>query len=392
MFGKKEDPFQKREEVVDELREERRQRALQALQNKIDNYNDTHDKQIRLFQVPGALTFEQFKDSHVFPYRSANKLKSIYNNFEQANLLNRMTTSDVNKLTNHYNAYNVKKNKQEYSLRTYSNVRHSLIGDIFFDEDISYLLLININTRYAYAYQLGDVQIGKISNKDEYQNIYYIRYATRGQKTTESLIKAFKLHLEQHKVNVLRFDGEKAINSNEFQEYLEKNHIIFIPAIPKSHTSLSLIDRLCRTIRDIAFNLNIEHISHQDIMNLILYYYNNSRHETLTKTLFKAYPELKSTYKNGITPAIMDANPELERLFAMECKKHNYFVQSKPGYNVNLGDEVQIVNENNPFEKKRTILNKNPYSVSNRIGNIYELKHNDTTVYRPRYLIKQNAN
>ncbi len=156
-ISKKEDPFQKREEVVDELREERRQRALQALQNKIDNYNDTHVKQIRLFQVPGALTFEQFKDSHVFPYRSANKLKSIYNNFEQANLLNRMTTSDVNKLTNNYNAYNVKKNKQEYSLRTYSNVRHSLVGDIFFDEDISYLLLININTRYAYAYQLGDV-------------------------------------------------------------------------------------------------------------------------------------------------------------------------------------------------------------------------------------------
>ena len=63
-----------------------------------------------------------------------------------------MSTSDVNKLTNHYNTYNVKKNKQEYSLRTYSNIRHSLIGDIFFDEDISYLLLININTRYAYAY------------------------------------------------------------------------------------------------------------------------------------------------------------------------------------------------------------------------------------------------
>jgi hypothetical protein len=240
-----------------------------------------------------------------------------------------MSTTNINKLSNHYNNYNVNKNQKEYSLRTYSNARHSLIGDIFFDEDISYLLLININTRYAYAYQLGDVQIGKISNKDEYQNIYYIRYATRGQKTTESLIKAFKLHLEQHKVNVLRFDGEKAINSNEFQEYLEKNHIIFIPAIPKSHTSLSLIDRLCRTIRDIAFNLNVEHISHQQIMDLILYYYNNTRHETLTSTLFKAYPELKSVYKNGITPAIMDVNPELERLYAMECKKHNYYVQSK---------------------------------------------------------------
>ena len=164
---------------------------------------------------------------------------------------------------------------------------------------------------------------------------------------------------------------------------------MFKPAIPKSHTSLSLIDRLCRTIRDIAFNLNVEHITHQQIIDLILYYYNNTRHETLTSTLFKAYPELKSIYKNGITPAIMDANPELERLFAMECMKHNYYVQSKRDYNINVGDEVQIVNENNPFEKKRTILNENPHIVSRRLGNIYELIHGDTTTYGPRFGIKQ---
>ena len=80
-------------------------------------------------------------------------MKSIYNNFEQANLLNRMSTADENKLSNHYNNFNIKKNKKEYSLRTCSDGRHSLIGDIFFDSDISYLLLININTRYAYAYR-----------------------------------------------------------------------------------------------------------------------------------------------------------------------------------------------------------------------------------------------
>ena len=78
-----------------------------------------------------------------------------------------MTTADINKLSKHYNNFNVKKNKKEYSLKTYSNVCHSLIGDIFFDSDISYLLWININTRYAYAYQLGDIQVGRLSNKDE---------------------------------------------------------------------------------------------------------------------------------------------------------------------------------------------------------------------------------
>ena len=85
----------------------------------------------------------------------------------------------------------------------------------------------------------------------------------------------------------------------------------------------------------------------------------------------------------------MDANPELERLFAMECKKHKYYVQSKHGYDVNVGDEVQIVNENNPFMKNRTILNKDPYRVTKRLGNIYEL---NSKTYRPRYLIKKYLN
>ena len=127
-------------------------------------------------------------------------------------------------------------------------------------------------------------------------------------------------------------------------------------------------------------------------MDLILYYYNNIRHETLTSTLFKAYPELKFDYKNGITPAIMDANPELERLNAMECKKYNYYIQSKEDYDIEVGNQVRIVNENNPLEKKRTILNKNPHTVSNRIGNIYELKYGDSTVYRHKFGLKRYIN
>ena len=123
-------------------------------------------------------------------------------------------------------------------------------------------------------------------------------------------------------------------------------------------------------------------------MDLILHYYNNTRHETLTSTLFKAYPELKSRYRNGISPAIMDSDPELERLFAMECMKHNYFVQSKQGYDINIGSEVQIVNESNPLEKKRTILNKYPHMVIDRKGNIYQLMHDGKASYRSRFGIK----
>ena len=192
------------------------------------------------------------------------------------------------------NNFDVKESKNKYSLKTYSNVKYSFIGDIFFESNISaFLLLININTRYTYAYQLGNVDIKEIINIDENNKEYQMSYTTKGKKTTQELKKAFKNFLQDTKVNILRFDGERAIGSEDFKKYFTKNNIKFIPAIPGVHTSLSLIDRLCRTIRDIAFNLNYEGIYNQEQMNKVLNYYNQSRHETLTQTLFKAYPRIK---------------------------------------------------------------------------------------------------
>ena len=124
-------------------------------------------------------------------------------------------------------------------------------------------------------------------------------------------------------------------------------------------------------------------------MNRILNYYNNSRHETLTQTLFTAYPELKQTYPNGISPKIMNDNYALERLFVIECKKYNYYITSKPDYKLDKNQKVKIHNEHNNFEKRRTLINKNEYKVKNRNGNIYELINTNTNekIYKPRYEI-----
>ena len=55
-------------------------------------------------------------------------------------------------------------------------------------------------------------------------------------------------------LEVLRFDNEPAIQSKQFQQLLKDNNIYFQLTIANMHTSLALIDRVCRTIRDIAFN------------------------------------------------------------------------------------------------------------------------------------------
>ena len=320
-----------------------------------------------------------FDNSFNYPYRTYSKLKSLYDEIDDSNI-------------KHYNNFNVKKIKDNYSLKTYSNVKNSFIGDIFFESNISaFLLLININTRYAYAYQLGEINTTEIINIDENNKEYEMSYITKGRKTTNEIIKAFEKFIKICPVNILRFDGERAIGSKRFEEYLNNNNIKFISAIPGVHTSLSLIDRLSRTIRDIAFNLNYEGIYTQEIMNKILNYYNNSRHETLTKTLFKAYPELKQDYPNGISPKDVNENNELETLYVKECIKYNLFITSQNNYKLNKNDNVKVVNINDKMKKKRTILNKDDYKVIDKVGNIYKLKNTTTNnvIFKPRFEIKK---
>ena len=54
----------------------------------------------------------------------------------------------------------------------------------------------------------------------------YLGIMPRKKKTTEELIKAFEKHLNVCPVNILRFDGERAIGSYEFQEFLKKKKSI----------------------------------------------------------------------------------------------------------------------------------------------------------------------
>ncbi len=69
--------------------------------------------------------------------------------------------------------------------------------------------------------------------------------------------------------------------------------------------------------------------------------------------------------------------------------KHNFYVISKPDYKLNQNDIVRITSEKNKLGKKRTILDKDLFEITNQKGNIYELKNTKTTakVYRPRFEI-----
>ena len=351
--------------------------------------NKVKEARINQIQPTKTNTLSFTFDSNGYPYRSYNKLSSLYDDFDK----------NKYQAVKHYNDFSVKDSKKDYSLRTYSKVKNTFIGDIFFESNkAAFLLLINVNTRYAYAYQLGEVNTKEIINVDDNNKEYEMTYATNGKKTNESLIKAFEQHLSnpEHKINILRFDGEKAVQSNKFKKLLKDNNIVFVPAITEAHTSLSLIDRLCRTIRDIAFNLNYPGIYSQQQMDIILNFYNKSRHETLTKVIFKSHPEIKQQLTGGIfspppfiSPAMVNDSDELEKIFVEECMKHNFNIISSRDYKLDMDDKVKITSEKSKLGKKRSILDKDLYKVSGMKGNIYELTNTKTNkkVYKPRFEI-----
>ena len=297
---------------------------------------------------------------------------------------------EIQLLNVHEPYFNVRKQIKNYQFKTYSRIPGGFIGDIFFNKSkFACLLLININTRKAYAYALNNVEVNKVNPDSKgsqiepikgQNEIYTITYSTTNKKTTTNLINVFKQFLNDinHKITSLRFDNESAVKSKQFQTMLRNNGIKFIPVVEGSHTSLSLIDRLCRTIRDISYNMGIKILTQNDI-NKVLNIYNNMYHSTLSKILGKK-----------ITPNEVNDNPELEQQIINYCIDYNKQLKVlHPEIELQVGQICKVYQPFDKFKKRRRLLKKDYYKIVNKTGNIYTVQNtrNNKKIDVPRYFI-----
>ena len=297
---------------------------------------------------------------------------------------------EIQLLNVHEPYFNVRKQIKNYQFKTYSRVPGGFIGDIFFNKSkFACLLLININTRKAYAYALNNVEVYKVNPDSKGSQIkpiggqneeYTITYSTTNKKTTSNLINVFKQFLNDidHKITSLRFDNESAVKSKQFQTMLRNNGIKFIPVVEGSHTSLSLIDRLCRTIRDISYNMGIKILTQNDI-NKVLNVYNNMYHSSLSKMLNKK-----------ITPNEVNDNPELEQQIINYCIDYNKQLKVlHPEIELQVGQICKVYQPFDKFKKRRRLLKKDYYKIVNKTGNIYTVQNvrNNKKIDVPRYFI-----
>ena len=285
---------------------------------------------------------------------------------------------EIQLLNVHEPQFNIRKQIKNYQFKTYSRIPGGFIGDIFFNKSkFACLLLININTRKAYAYVLNNVESKPIGGQNEE---YTITYSTTNKKTTTNLINVFKQFLNDidHKITSLRFDNESAVKSKQFQTMLRNNDIKFISVVEGSHTSLSLIDRLCRTIRDISYNMGIKILTQNDI-NKVLNVYNNMYHSSLSKILGKK-----------ITPNEVNEHPELEQQIINYCIDYNKQLKVlHPEIELQIGQICKVYQPFDKFKKRRRLLKKDYYKIINKTGNIYTVQNtrNNKKIDVPRYFI-----
>ena len=312
------------------------------------------------------------------------------------------------------NHFPLKENMKKYCLHTIAP-RHSYIIDLMFENHNKYVYLvaININTRKLWVEQTNlDIKPNEDEIEDENDEKYIKRVKQEmknGGKSAENVKLALERMIKQGMIiKHLKGDGESAFKSKLMEKYLEnvlkiepyeeverepktkypefmyENHMVKSMRNKKGdewkkdpkHSSLAILDRVIRTIRDLAFNMN-KGIITPKIMKIIVWQYNNAPHATLSK--YAGYP---------VSPNEVDNDEDLERFIVRKIHQENYNIMSQYGFNIEDGTKVKVYNNRPAMGKRRSELEPNQWRVIGNSGPLFELiNENGEKQIKSRYQI-----
>lgn len=271
--------------------------------------------------------------------------------------------------------------QQRKIMKHYVAPRYSFMIDHLFAGTYRYLLAININTRKAF-FAIPD-RIFKYDNK----------YSRPPDPKSWNIEPPSAIHEMEHilsltPVKYIHMDKEGAFKSDEFRAFLKSQGIEYSyvhkynvgnvietnPPSRSTHTT-SIIDRLCRTIRQMNHNLGNGKEIKPPTMNYLIDEYNNSVHTTLSKIL-----------ERDVTPNEVDSNVALETELVKLIRIQNFAIENSNEYRVN--DTVRVYNDSNHMDKVKPKLLPGKWNLVGRKNGLYKLRQNDTEIMVPRWMIK----
>ena len=201
--------------------------------------------------------------------------------------------------------------------KSYSGIIGGYQIDIFIYKRKYYLLAININTKYGYISK-------SIKNK-----------------SVHAVLPEIKIFVDKFKPDSICCDNEPAFVSKDTVDYLISKDIELRVITEQIHSALGIINRFCRTIRDMLFQS--KNLSLEEAIKI----YNNSYHRTI-----------------GMKPIDMQKDSELEEMYISKCIFENKAKIKKLHENIKPGTKVRFINEyENKLQKIRYKLSPYYYIV-----------------------------
>ena len=213
-----------------------------------------------------------------------------------------------------------------------------------------YLTLINVNTKYGYAFP--------IDNKD--------------QETIRDKLEEFiQSRPPDSRVFSLVADQESAFRGNLVADLLEEHNIGLKMITDQRHTALAAVDRFIRMLRDM--NTPTVHGKHQsddpkyrdfsvNRMNKLLDIYNKTIHDS-----------------TGYTPEQMEQDKKLEEVFIIKKLYELERRKKITDFDLSEGTYVRYILPKDPMKKHRYKVSPEAYKISHKEGNAYVLQAQDGT-------------
>ena len=209
-----------------------------------------------------------------------------------------------------------------------------------------YMIIININTKYAYAIPLD--------GKD--------------QNTIYDAIKDF---VEHHRVISFVSDEESAFKSRKVLNYLTEKGVSLKLINDQRHSALSVIDKFIRTLRDM--NTPTVHSKRQSDDPK---YRDFSKHRM--KKLIKIYNDTIHT-SHGHTPQEMENDIKLEKKFIIQKLYQLERRRKITDFELAPDTFVRYILPKDPKKKHRYKVSPEAYKISHRDGNAYTIMAADGT-------------
>ena len=237
------------------------------------------------------------------------------------------------------------KHLQKYRIKIYSPSRNTWFMDIFDNgrgnHPPYYHVFISTNTRYAVAQPL---------NSRDAEDI------------RQSLLDFI---LQYHPVKITS-DNERSFLERQNLELLDQMRVIYQIVPDKNHSTLSLIDRFIRTIRDMHGTNEPINIA---TMNNLVNEYNNTYHQAIK-----------------CKPIDMFNNKALEKEYILKMQEKHDKQRLMNDFEIPIGTYVRYMIDKDAMTKRRSRFTKESYRVMAREGNHYILQAtNGTVITKPRF-------